>query len=529
MTQVSALDDSIEDSRIPRRPDRGGEPGSRARGALVAAVVLVVALGIAVRTFSRSALWLDETLSVNIARLPLPELFDALRQDGSPPVYYLLLHGWMAVFGTTDGSVRLLSSLFSVASLPVAYHVGRKLAGPRCGWAALLLFALNPFLVRYATETRMYALVGLLTLLFVWAVLRVAQSPTVGRWAVLSLLGGVLLLTNYWTAFTLAAAALWVVVEAVRRRRPRLIGQMALAGVGSVVVFSPWFGGFLFQLRHTGTPWADRTNWTAFPDTLRAWGGGQGWLAGALSLVVLALVVAAFVPWRRRTDPAQLRTVSIALLVGSFGALLIGVVASWAIHSGYAIRYTSAMVVPALLLAALGAARSSARLRLGALGLVTVLALVISVPLPFADDRTQGRDTAELIAAGAGPGDLVLFCPDQIAPDVNRYLPADLDQAVYPTLGPPQRVDWVDYAERNESASVVDVAVAASQRATGTVWLVTSPGYRTYGGQCESLERVLGVLRPGGDRVQDLDDRFFERQAVTEFPARAAARSDAGS
>ncbi|MBM9468008.1 glycosyltransferase family 39 protein [Nakamurella leprariae] len=526
MTQVSALDDSIEDSRIPGRPDGGRHGrGARARGALVVAVVLVVALGVAVRTFSRSALWLDETLSVNIARLPLPELFDALRQDGSPPLYYLLLHGWMAVFGTTDGSVRLLSSLFSVASLPVAYHVGRRFAGPRCGWAALVLVAVNPFLVRYATETRMYALVALLTLLFAWAALRVAHSPTAGRWVLVSLLGGIMLLTNYWTAFTLAAAGLWVVAEAIRRRRPRLIGQLALAGVGSLVVFSPWLGGFLFQLEHTGTPWADRTNWTAFPDTLRDWGGGQGWVAGGMSLVVLALVVLAFVPWRRRDDGPELRTVSIALLVGSFGALLIGVVISWAIHSGYAIRYTSAMVVPALLLAAVGAARLSGRLRLGALVVVGLLGLGMSVPLPFADDRTQGRDTAELIAAGAGPGDLVLFCPDQIAPDVNRYLPADLDQAVYPTLGPPERVDWVDYTERNESASVVDIAVAASQRATGRIWLVTSPGYRTYGGQCESLERVLGALRPGGDRVQDLDDHFFERQAVTEFPARTTTAS----
>src|SRR5688500_12486798 len=76
---------------------------------VVLVLAVLVAAGILLRIGTTSALWLDETLSVNIAMLPLGDLFDALREDGAPPLYYLLLHGWMKAFGTGDMAVRLLS------------------------------------------------------------------------------------------------------------------------------------------------------------------------------------------------------------------------------------------------------------------------------------------------------------------------------------------------------------------------------------------------------------------------------------
>ena len=60
--------------------------------------------------FTGPLLWLDEALSVNIARLPLGDIPGALRHDGAPPLYYVLLHLWMRVFGTGDGAVRALAA-----------------------------------------------------------------------------------------------------------------------------------------------------------------------------------------------------------------------------------------------------------------------------------------------------------------------------------------------------------------------------------------------------------------------------------
>src|SRR3954467_10063786 len=132
---------------------------------VVLGVLGVLALGVVLRFVCQSDMWADEVLSVNIAKLPLARITDALRQDGAPPLYYLLLHAWMSVFGTGAVAVRALSALFSVLSLPVAWLLGRRLGGPRVAVALTLLLASSPFAVRYASETRMYSLVVLLVLL----------------------------------------------------------------------------------------------------------------------------------------------------------------------------------------------------------------------------------------------------------------------------------------------------------------------------------------------------------------------------
>ncbi len=97
------------------------------------AVVLggLVTAGVVARFVAPPELWLDEAQSVAIARLPLPELFAALEQDGSPPLYYLLLHAWIAVFGESATAVRVLSAGISVLTLPLAWHIARRLAGRR--------------------------------------------------------------------------------------------------------------------------------------------------------------------------------------------------------------------------------------------------------------------------------------------------------------------------------------------------------------------------------------------------------------
>ena len=79
-------------------------------------------------------LWLDEAFSVWLARQSLPDLYGwLLKIDQHPPLYYALLHGWIAAFGDAAGSVRLLSALFGAATIPVMFLLGRRLLGAPAG------------------------------------------------------------------------------------------------------------------------------------------------------------------------------------------------------------------------------------------------------------------------------------------------------------------------------------------------------------------------------------------------------------
>jgi uncharacterized membrane protein len=90
----TAPDAPVPEAPSPPATDSpgGARPRSLLLGAIVAGVLLVA---IVFRFVTKSDLWLDEALTVNIAHAPLSDLVDLLKRDGAPPLYYLLLHGWM--------------------------------------------------------------------------------------------------------------------------------------------------------------------------------------------------------------------------------------------------------------------------------------------------------------------------------------------------------------------------------------------------------------------------------------------------
>ncbi len=491
----------------------------RATGWPAAGLALAVALGVAARLHSPSALWLDEALSLGIARRPLPELFAALRRDGSPPLYYLLLHAWTLVAGTSATVVRALSTLLSLAALPVALLAGRRLGGPATGRAALLLLAVSPFAVRYATETRMYALVQLLSALGLLAVLRALERPSAGRLVAVSAASGALALTHYWALFLLVATA-GVLLALHRRGVPHALRVLAATGGGGVL-FLPWLPVFLFQVRHTGTPWAPPPHLVDVWYSVVGWSGGGAGPAVVLTLLLTGLAVLALVG-HRAPGQVQLRRpvdrTALALLGGSVGTLVVGLLAGRVLSAGYAPRYSSVAVVPALLLAALGLRALPDRARRTALALAAVAGLLGALPQLVSSSRTQAAHTARLLAASVRPGDAVVYCPDQLGPAVSRLLPAGLHQLVYPSGADPELVDWVDYAQRNAAAS--PQAFAAGLAGTpGSVWLVSAGGYLTFGRQCDELGQALEDLRGRGTVLQRQSGRYEEQQAVMRFAA----------
>ncbi|HEX8804271.1 MAG TPA: glycosyltransferase family 39 protein, partial [Acidimicrobiales bacterium] len=243
---------------VDERPDAAGSDESSPTASLLApvAVAVAVAAGLVLRFVATSPLWLDEALSANIAVLPVGDLLDALRHDGHPPFYYLLLHGWMQVVGEGDVAVRSLSGLFAVATLPLVWVAGRRLAGVSGGRWALVVFALSPYSVRYATETRMYSLVMLLVVAGYLLVPDALRRPTAARLVGIALLSGLLLLTHYWSFYLLAAVGLVLVARGWRRPDDRgAVARVLVAMAAGGLLFVPWLGGFLYQAGHTGTPW----------------------------------------------------------------------------------------------------------------------------------------------------------------------------------------------------------------------------------------------------------------------------------
>ena len=429
-------------------------------------------------------LWLDETLSVEIARLPLPDVYAALRQDGAPPVYYLLLKVWMAAFGTGTIAVRLLSVLLTALALPLAHRLGGRLGGVAGARAAVVVLAALPWTMRFGSEARMYMLVVVLVLAGTLALLAVHRSAS--RPAVLALAGCVaaLLLTHYWSLFLLAAVGA-LHLPGLLRRRPESV-RVAGAGALGVLAFTPWLPTFVFQARHTGAPWADPTDLVELLRTPGFWGGGSWTWRTVLAVVLVAL--AAFGAVRRPVLRALVGVASLALLLAWTSVAVSG--------GAYTGRYT-AVVVPLVAVAVgLGAvALPGRREPLVALSVTTLLCLGTGLPSAGAG-RTFAGDVASAFRSSASPGDLLVYCPDQLGPPMARLLGSAYQQVVYPTLDAPQRIDWVDYRARQDAARPASAARQVDTLAGDRpVFVLVAGDYRTFEGDCEALLRGLGQRR----------------------------------
>ncbi len=174
--------------------------------------------------------------------------------DTNPPLYYMLLNLWTRVLGTGDRSLRLLSILFSVACVPLAFLLGQRLYGRTTGLIAAALFALAPQAVFYGAIGRMYSLLCLLVLVSALLTLRMHSRPTTSALVAWILCSAIGLLTHYFFALAWAGMCAWLLLYPHRLSRWRLL---SIAGIVLLLVM-PWYAGV--------------------PESLEGWRVTKGWL-----------------------------------------------------------------------------------------------------------------------------------------------------------------------------------------------------------------------------------------------------------
>ena len=122
--------------------------------------------------------WLDEAFSVWVASHSVPDMLQwIVKIDPHPPLYYLLLHYWIAFNGDTPYYARLLSALFGAATIPIIYLIGKRLSGMVMGLAAAVLLAFSPFNIFFGQETRMYTLLMFNAAVAIYALVRLLTDP----------------------------------------------------------------------------------------------------------------------------------------------------------------------------------------------------------------------------------------------------------------------------------------------------------------------------------------------------------------
>jgi mannosyltransferase len=467
---------------------------------LVVGFVVALAVGIVLRFWTRTDMWLDEALTLDIARLPLSQLHAALNRDGAPPLYYVLLHFWVGAFGTSDLAVRALSGVLSCATLPFVWIAGRRIGGRTVAVGVVVLVATSPFAVRYATENRMYALVAFLTAVGLVALQRTLRAPAVGNLVVVALATSLLLYSHYWSLYLVGVTALWLAWQWWRGPESRRRG--ARAALAAVVVgcltFLPWVPTFIYQSKHTGTPWAVPADFAALVNAVTSFAGGATNQGRALALLYFALAGLGLFGlaggMRHVILDLRTRPNGRGLALVTVGTLAAAVIGGYISRSAFQARYASVIFVFLALLVAMGFATfSDQRIRAGVMAATVIFGIAGSVPNIWTS-RTQAGQVSAALATLGHSGDVVAYCPDQLGPSVSRLLPVGrYRQITFPRETGPQFVNWVDYAAATAAGNPAHFAARLETMAgpTHSIFYVWAPGYETYHTKCEQIENLL--------------------------------------
>ena len=523
-------------SAVPREAD------AFCKKLLTAVIAFDLLVGVWLRFRTTSKLWLDEALSVNIASHPIGAIPNLLRHDGAPPLYYYLLHSWMNWFGRGDVSVRSLSGLLSVATLPVAYFAAKRWFSKRTAAISIAVVAVIPYAVYFATEARMYALEMLLSALLFLVLHDVLFKPRWRNGFVLVLILILMLYTQYWSLYLLAVLGVTGVVVWRRslggtKQSATLLLSVAIAGIA----FLPWLTVFNDQRLHTGTPWAGSASFADIFTWLGCFSVNQSvhYIVSSLHLVIgidifLAMLMVAVFARRMTRDRAELvlRIVPedsvrwMSFLIAA--TMVVGMVASHFGHSTFVPRYASVIAIPLFVLVAVGIEKLNSSLRI-----LLVLSL-FSIGLLWTDhwgigsQRTQSGQVAAALV-NAAPDSVVFVCPDQLGPTLLRYSNPHLTYLGFPRLEDPSIVNWSDYdaavkAARGDLVARRINAIVQSGRPLYVVWSL----HYNMSDTCQNLlsDIVSITSRTQITEVTAVQGGFFQSMNLDYLPARAPEVSE---
>jgi mannosyltransferase len=460
MATVTAPPGGIPRVADVRQPKRLGRVPVWASTSAVLIVLVAISAYFRTRYLSAPAgqFWEDEAISTGIASHSLSAIPGILRHDGSPPLFYLLLHVWISMFGPSESATHSLSLLFALLCIPTGMWAGWSLFGRRAGLYLAVLCAISTFLTAYAQETRMYELMALLGLVETTAFIHAFVHRRRGYLILFAVCQALMLYTHAWGIFFGAGlvVALIPIWRASEDRRA-VVRDAVLAYLGAGILFLPWVPNFIYQATHTGAPWAPTIRF-GVPVLLSRDLLGSDRITVALLTAWIIGLGPLFTKRHRRSFDG---TVMWALIWLIAGTLIIAWLASQ-ITPAFVARYMAPLLPAILLLAAWGAARS------GIVGLVMialVAAFVVHVSSYTPMYKSDMQDVSGEMTPLLHRHDLVVSAQPDSAPLAWYYLPAGLNYAT--TIGPvkdPSYMNWVDALKRlrhANAAPILDPLVAS--------------------------------------------------------------------
>lgn len=252
-------------------------------------VIILVGINLCLKgwNITYNAIALDEPFSIFHAQMPVSEIIATLQSGNNPPLYEIILHGWIKIFGIGAFAVRMPSLIFGTLAIVMIYLTGIRFLNRKAAVLASMLLTFSTAHLYYAGEARAYALFMFLFTASVYAVLKYRQENfSIKRSVVTSLWLALMAFTHYFGVFLgLLLLAIVGLTDEERTRgwKKAIVGAAILLALFGVYIPVLW--GRILDTTAEGT-------WVMPVENLGNLHDVFFWLSNNSRMVYLAVMVA---------------------------------------------------------------------------------------------------------------------------------------------------------------------------------------------------------------------------------------------
>ncbi len=382
--------------------------------------IVIAGAGLRLYNIGEKSYWVDEEFSVMHSSTSLQELFESSAAETHPPLYYIMLHFWIRLFGDSETATRSLSAIFSILSIFLVYKVGKLLSGKETGLLSAVIFSLSAFHIMQSQEARMYSLIALLALISMYFFILIAiKKESSRRNYIFYFLASVLLIYSHvYGIFIIMAQNIYVIAVRLPWRdfsmKKWVVSQMLLA-----ISFLPWAIILVVQIigikngEFSNLTWIKSPTVENFFDTFM--------LQASVNVVVIGLLLRFFAARMMKVKRANTEEGDYLLSLWLMVPIMVPFIVSLITVPFYFQKYPIAASFPIYILAArevIGMKKE--RIKTILVAAIILLSLIVVI-FQYNDYPEPWRETAAYVEGNAEANATVIVMPYYAKYNFDRY------------------------------------------------------------------------------------------------------------
>lgn len=209
-------------------------------------LLLLILIGAFIRFYKLDfqSAWGDElfTMINSSSEKSSGEIFEILKADVHPPLYYYIVHFFYLIFGDSSLIARIVSVLFGIAGMFSVYYLSKELLNKKVGIIAVALLVFNYFHIYYSQEARMYSMLFFTTTISFLFLIKFIKKPTLKSAIVHSIFASLMINTHFFALFTLFAQyliLLYFVIKPYETTSNKILKYSFISGIITVILYIP--------------------------------------------------------------------------------------------------------------------------------------------------------------------------------------------------------------------------------------------------------------------------------------------------